>query len=159
MLTQVCIIIGQFCNDPAERKEFSQDFEHAAACLVHILMCSTACSPLSVKAMFALKQICLHSNRLKMFIQSNAGTKIVEDYFNSHREKSTDFYNQATLLLQVLCQHRDCCVAFYQYGLTNERLQRLLNDEGNKAIRTAPDTRERIVNLAKTLEALDWQMG
>lgn len=158
ILTQLCIIIGQFCNDPPQLKRFAQEFDHTVPCLVFVLSSAVVASPLAVKAIFALKQLCIHSNGIKIYIQSNVGKKLVDDYFETNQDiqKTTDFYNQTTLLFQVLCQHRDCFVALFQWGLTQEHLQQVLHSN-EPAISKAHDCQDRIRKLAELVETLDYQ--
>jgi len=148
ILTQVCIIIGQFCNEPAFRKRFQKDFEHTTSCLVYICVQTKAATTLASKAMFALKQLCVGHNRYKLYICSYVATKLVEEIFDENLEKVVDFYNQGILLLQALTTHPECIQRLDSAGLTSVRLQ---------ALKVKPEVRkdnslvERIDNLEKTM--------
>merc|ERR1712129_642840 len=158
ILTQVCIVIGQFCNGEAERQDYLKLHEHTILCLTHILTRVKLASHLAVKAMFALKQVCVHANSAKIIIQATIGRPLVQTFLDLTPKKSVDFYNQSTLLFQVLCQHRECAVELYKYGLTNAAIQQLLDSSKDTVINNAPDTQERIMNLAKMQETLDAQL-
>lgn len=110
------------------------------------------------KAIFALKQVCVDSNRQKLYIASHCGKKLVDDYFDPVLERSTDFYNQATLLMQVLTTHNESCGILYRSGLTHDKLITLLRDPTVKAVSRAKDTQGRIHTLASTMSPMDYVM-
>jgi len=148
ILTQVCIIIGQFSNELLYRNKFQKDFEHTVACLVYIYVQTKVATPLASKAMFALKQVCVDHNRHKMYICSYAGPKLVEEIFDDKLEKTVDFYNQAILLLQALANFHDCTQRLDTAGLTSDRLHTLIEKED---VRKDNSLVERIDNLIRTM--------
>jgi hypothetical protein len=150
ILTQVCIIIGQFSNEPAYRKKFQKMFEHTIACLVYIYMETKKATPLSCKALFAIKQVCVDNNGQKMYVCSHVARKLVEELLDEKLEKTVDFYNQAVLLLQALANHRECPSRLNSAGLTTLALDKL--QRGKREIRNDKSLSERIENLKNTME-------
>merc|ERR1711924_274004 len=154
-LTQVCIIIGQFCNEPNDRKSYQRTFEHTTSCLVYIYMQTKAATPLSCKALFAMKQVSVDSPQKKMYITSHVARKLVEEIFDEKLEKTADFFNQSILLLQALANHSECLSRLDNAGLSAFRLEGLL---GNKVCQTDRFLIERIENLTRTMAmAMDHQ--
>lgn len=148
ILTQVCIIIGQFCNETLDRKSYQRTFEHTVPCLVYLYMQTKAATVLSCKALFAMKQVIVDSNAKKIYVCSHLASKLVEELFDDKLEKTADFFNQAILLLQALANHAECISRLDKADLSARRLDDLLE---NKTCKTDRYLLERIENLSRTM--------
>jgi len=134
VLAQVCIIIGQFCNDDIYREKFIETFPHTVKCMLYINEHSVAGSQLASKAMFAIKQVCVKTDWLKAEIGDVVIPKIVREFNDEKIEKNQEFLNQAVLLLQVLATLRHNCFRMVDLMLQTD---------------TSPNTFERIEKRAR----------
>merc|ERR1719183_2400276 len=76
ILEQVCIIIGQYCNEVHHRKCFQTQFEHTVPCIVFIYMQTAPFSKLASKALFALKQVSVDHGEHKLYITGYIARKL-----------------------------------------------------------------------------------
>eukprot|EP00929_Paragymnodinium_shiwhaense_P009402 TRINITY_DN113572_c0_g1_i1.p1 TRINITY_DN113572_c0_g1~~TRINITY_DN113572_c0_g1_i1.p1 ORF type:complete len:905 (-),score=245.06 TRINITY_DN113572_c0_g1_i1:77-2791(-) len=105
ILVQVCIVIGQFCNDVAFQDAFVDKniYSHTVDCILYMYDHCRPAVPLASKCLFALKQLCAHRADLKVKIGVQVIKKLVtEELANKEINKDADFLTQAVLLLQML---------------------------------------------------------
>eukprot|EP00812_Abedinium_dasypus_P012007 NODE_553_length_1484_cov_239.049685.p1 GENE.NODE_553_length_1484_cov_239.049685~~NODE_553_length_1484_cov_239.049685.p1 ORF type:complete len:375 (-),score=133.14 NODE_553_length_1484_cov_239.049685:359-1387(-) len=122
ILTQVCIVLGQFANDDETRQAFLDTYTHATKCLLSIFHNSTPAGALASKAIFALKQIIASSAEQKVFTCGFMAGRLLEDLGNPALERSPEFIYQSILLLQMFatlpacCEKMDSCKVFTVIG-------------------------------------------
>lgn len=117
LLTQTCIVIGQFCNDDRFREQFIDIYPHTAKCLMYIFntvrMGCTLCS----KVMFALKQLCASRNDQKHYVGTRAIPHLIEGLKDHDTDMNLEFVYQALLLLIMLSGPPANCELMYKEGL------------------------------------------
>jgi len=102
LLTQVAIVIGQFCNDDGFRDQFIDMYPHTVKCMLYIFTTTTLGSTLSNKVMFALKQLCASRNDQKQKIGSYAIPPLLEALADPGMEKNSDFIYQSLVFLTMM---------------------------------------------------------
>lgn len=117
LLTQTCIVIGQFCNDDRFREQFIDMYPHTVKCLLYIFSLVRFGSALSSKCMFALKQLCASRNDQKHHIGSHAIPHLLEGLADKDIEKPTECIYQSLLLLNMLSGLFANCELMYSEGL------------------------------------------
>eukprot|EP00403_Amphidinium_massartii_P011531 CAMPEP_0178409132 /NCGR_PEP_ID=MMETSP0689_2-20121128/20305_1 /TAXON_ID=160604 /ORGANISM="Amphidinium massartii, Strain CS-259" /LENGTH=887 /DNA_ID=CAMNT_0020030265 /DNA_START=64 /DNA_END=2723 /DNA_ORIENTATION=- len=79
LLTELCSVIGQLCNEESIRAVMTAPGETTVDCLLHILVNAPTSSKLKSKVMFALKQVCVASTATKELVGFQGTTKIVDE--------------------------------------------------------------------------------
>mmetsp|Transcript_23466 Transcript_23466/g.54732 ORF Transcript_23466/g.54732 Transcript_23466/m.54732 type:complete len:871 (+) Transcript_23466:91-2703(+) len=141
ILTQICTLIGQFCIDEEYRIRFLDTFPHTCLCLLYIYEHSVPAGLLAAKALFALKQLCALRLDTKNQVGAQVTKKLLQELSDDQLHKSTDFVNQAVLLLHMLTGSRENCFRLRSYDIDSA-----LNIATRPAWQTNP-TKSRIEAL------------
>ncbi|CAK8999981.1 unnamed protein product [Durusdinium trenchii] len=117
LLTQTCIVVGQFCNDDRFREQFIDMYPHTVKCLLYIFTTVSFGSFLSSKTMFALKQLCASRNDQKHHIGTHAIPHLIDSLSDKEAEKPTECIYQSLLLLIMLSGLQTNTELMYREGL------------------------------------------
>lgn len=119
LLTQVAIVIGQFCNDDGFREQFIDMYPHTVKCMLYIFTTTTLGSTLSNKVMFALKQLCASRNDQKHVIGSYAIPHLLEGLSSPDTEKNSDFIYQSLVFLTMMSGLTTNVELMFKFDLIN----------------------------------------
>jgi len=117
LLTQTCIVIGQFCNDDRFREQFIDMYPHTVKCLIYIFHTVRMGCALCSKAMFAMKQLCASRNDQKHYVGTHAIAHLIEGMGDDSTDWNMEFVYQSLLLLVMLSGLPTNCELMYKEGL------------------------------------------
>eukprot|EP00437_Effrenium_voratum_P064322 CAMPEP_0181489434 /NCGR_PEP_ID=MMETSP1110-20121109/48984_1 /TAXON_ID=174948 /ORGANISM="Symbiodinium sp., Strain CCMP421" /LENGTH=868 /DNA_ID=CAMNT_0023616275 /DNA_START=26 /DNA_END=2629 /DNA_ORIENTATION=- len=117
LLTQTCIVIGQFCNDDRFREQFIDIYPHTVKCLLYIFTTVEFGTILSSKTIFALKQLCASRNDQKHHVGTLAIPHLIECLGDEDVEKPKECIYQSLLLLNMLSGLSTNSELMYKVGL------------------------------------------
>eukprot|EP00440_Ansanella_granifera_P034541 gb/GFBE01037470.1/.p1 GENE.gb/GFBE01037470.1/~~gb/GFBE01037470.1/.p1 ORF type:complete len:878 (+),score=225.29 gb/GFBE01037470.1/:1-2634(+) len=147
LLTQVSIVIGQFCNDDGFREQFIDMYPHTVKCMLYMFTTAQLGGMLTNKVSFALKQLCASRNDQKHYIGNTAIPYLIEGLAHKDVEKTPEFLYQSLLLLIMLSGLPTNCELMYKEGLIN-----VLQDLSNHPI--AKKTMDFHAKAARLFHAL-----
>lgn len=151
LLVQLCIIIGQMCNEETFRSQFQKDYEYTLPCILYIYEHAEPGSTLACKGLFAMKQVSANSMHQKATVTQQAVKKIAADLLGSSFEKSQDFFAQSVLLLHVLANDPHNVRRMLDAGLTPSNLDEL--GRTSKIVRMSDYLRQRLDALKETIKS------
>lgn len=149
VLAQLCIVIGQFCNDDLFRKHFTWSGDPTIKCLLYMFEhAQPFVSTLTCRVMFALKQLCVDSMEMKIEVGETVTGQLLETLGDPKRNAQTpEFFHYALVLLQVLASSTTICIS-----LRAQNIKEVLSEQGKKW-KEMPDLNERRDKLLKTVRA------
>jgi len=124
VLTELCSVLGQLCNDEETRKALCQSYQYVLDCLLQIFddaegatderrrpgeTLDPGSSKIISKVLFALKQLCANSLENKDLVGSRVAKAVVQDLQNPANLEHRDWATNAILLLLLLAiSHTNC---------------------------------------------------
>jgi len=133
ILTELCSVLGQMCNDEETRKWICADYPNCIECLISIfnaaqvlpgdrkpgdVLPSTSTKIIS-KVMFALKQLCANDPQNKETVGGPVIKPVIKDLMNKNNLVHQDWATNAITLLLLLAVSSGNCMTMKESGWDN----------------------------------------
>mmetsp|Transcript_69880 Transcript_69880/g.138288 ORF Transcript_69880/g.138288 Transcript_69880/m.138288 type:complete len:913 (+) Transcript_69880:141-2879(+) len=130
ILTELCSVLGQMCNDEETRKSICQNYPKCIECLIQIfqtaqelpgdrkageVLPSTSTKIIS-KVMFALKQLCANDRKNKEHVGGFVCKPVIKDLINKNNLVHQDWATNALTLLLLLAVSANNCMNMKDSG-------------------------------------------
>lgn len=156
ILTELCSVIGQMCNDDDTRARFSEERHEICKVLLELLDNANLIHKdpwkLKSKILFAMKQLCVGSSDMKMKFGKSKDPDLIGSVITDLKEwenlQYTDWATNAIILLVVLAINNELLRDFVDHGWGEAHKELTKSKLGEMDA-----TRDRIAQIQARIEA------